>query len=482
MANTNGVRFPKKGLSREQLLQQMKDEKIADLKWRDGRSFCLIYYPGEERAQMVQDAYNLFFTENALNPMSFPSLRKYEAEVVAMVADLLNGDDETTGTMTSGGTESILMAVKTARDFSKKNRPEINKPEIIIPVTAHPAFDKACHYFKVKPVFVKVENDFRVNVKEVEEKITKNTIMIVGSAPSYPHGVMDPIEELSRVAVHYHLLFHVDSCIGGLILPFIKKLGYSIPSFDFTLEGVTSISADLHKYGYAAKGASVILYKDAELRRHQFFVATEWPGGIYGSSSIAGSRPGGAIAAAWAALRGIGEDGYLEMAKATMEATQKIREGIEAIPELRLMGSPQMSILSFDSDVINIYELADELNILGWHFERLQNPAGLHLTINYIHKDIAEKFLTDLKDTVVRVKKFKIKNFGNAIKVAAIKRLVKILPEGTIAKLQAQFSGKSSINAVRTAPLYGMMGALSGSEDLDQIVLDFLDKLNNLEK
>lgn len=480
MTDRQQIRLPAEGLSREQLQKEIASRRLADLKWKEGKSFCLIYYPGDERAELVQEVYNLYFHENALNPMSFPSLRKFESEVVSMVAGLLGGGTEVSGTMTSGGTESILMAVKTARDHARHLHPEIVKPEIVLPVTAHPAFDKACHYFDVTPVYVPVDTtSFRAKVCEVEKALSPNTILLVGSAPSYPHGVIDPIAELSALALKNKLLLHVDACIGGMLLPFIRKNDSTLPDFDFTLPGVTSISVDLHKYGYAAKGASVILYRNNNLRKYQFFVSTQWPGGIYGSPSLAGSRPGGAIASAWAALTGIGEKGYTEMAEATMRVTGLLKQEIASLPELEIMGDPDMSILAFNSTKVNMYEVADELNLAGWHFERLQNPEGLHLTVNYIHTEaIARQFLQDLKKAVQQAGKFKLKTIGESIKLAAVKRLIKLLPQGTVAKLQSQFSGKAAVNAVRTAPIYGMMGALSGSEDLEQIVLDLLDKLN----
>ncbi|HEY8402553.1 MAG TPA: aspartate aminotransferase family protein [Cytophagaceae bacterium] len=475
--------LPPQGLSPKELSARIQLERSNDLRWKEGKSFCLIYYPGDERAAIIKEAYNALFYENALNPMSFPSLRKFENEVVKIVANLLGGNAATVGTMTSGGTESILMAVKTARDYARVNKPEIRNPEIIVPMTAHPAFEKACHYFNVKPIYIPVDPvSFKADIHATRNAITPETIMLVGSAPSYPHGVMDPVENLSELASEHKLLLHVDACIGGMILPFIKMNGGRVRSFDFSLPGVTSISVDLHKYGYAAKGASVILYKNASLRKHQFFVSTEWPGGIYGSASVSGTRPGAVIAAAWAALMSIGEEGYCEMAKSTMATTEILIKGIREIPELCLMGESEMCIVAFTSNTINMYEVADELNSKGWHFERLQNPPGLHLTVNYIHTSaIASQFLNDLKDAVQKAGKFKLKNIGETIKVAAIKRLIKVLPQGTIAKIQSQFSGSSAVTATRTAPIYGMMGALNGSKDLDEIVLDLLDKLNRID-
>lgn len=468
------VTIPEKGIPKIDLIQQMRAERQNDLKWKQGKSFCLIYYPGREYEEIIQEAYNLFFTENALNPISFPSIRRFENETVRMVLNLMHGNERSAGTMTSGGTESIFLAVKTAADYAAKKKPGII-PEVILPETAHPAFNKACYYLKLKVISIPVKQDFRADVEAMKKTITKNTILLVGSAPSYPHGVIDPLEELSALAVEKDLLFHVDACIGGFMLPFMEKIGYTIPRFDFRLAGVTSISADLHKYGYTAKGASLVLYRDHDLRRYQFFVHTSWAGGIYGSSGLAGSKPGGTIAAAWATLNGIGMEGYKKLANKSMNATKALKTGIIEIPGLYLLGQPDMSILAFTSDKVNIYEVADELNLKGWHFERLQNPAAIHLTVSQIHDGVTQQFLEDLEQAVEKASKHKLRQISTTIKVNVVKRLVKILPPGLLAKIQSQFSGKIK---KRTAPMYGMMGALNGSEDLDEIVLDLLDRLS----
>lgn len=481
MAEGRKYRFPEDALEKEELFRQMEAYKERDLNWQQGKSFCLIYYPGKEKAEMIRKAYNMFFTENALNPISFPSLKNFESEVVSMTADLMNGDEKVAGSMTGGGTESILMAVKSAREYFKKVRKKTGIPEVILPATAHPAFQKACHYFGLKAVAVPVGNDFKADVQAMSAAITRNTALIVASAPSYPQGLIDPIEEISEVARKQKILCHVDSCIGGFMLPFIKKLGYPVPAFDFALPGVTSMSVDIHKYGYSAKGASVILYRNAEIRKHQFFVYTSWSGGIYGSSAISGSRPGGSIAAAWAAIKGIGEKGYLDLAKGTMDTTDRLKEGIARIRELRLMGKPEMSIIAFTSDSVNIYEIADELNLKGWHFERLQKPAGIHLTVSQIHGDVADAFLADLKQAVEDAKQINLNKVKSNIQIAVAKRLIKLLPAGILTKLQAQFSGSSALTSDRTAPMYGMMGAISRTEDLDEIVLDILDKIHRAE-
>ena len=289
------VELPLKRTPAETVLDRMKKLRQDDAKWREGKTWSLVYDAGEELIRFTEEAFTLFMTENGFNPTAFPSLRGFEIDVVSMTAGLLGGDEQTVGNMTSGGTESILMAVKTARDWARNQKPEITSPEMVLPQTAHPAFEKAAQYFCVKSVRVPVHSDFRGHVAAASAAVTADTILMVGSAPSYPHGVLDPIQELAHVAQSNGLLFHVDACIGGMMLPFVRKLGYSLPDFDFRVPGVTSMSVDLHKYGYAAKGASVILYRDKELRRHQFSVHTDWPGGIYASPTMTGTRPGGGV-------------------------------------------------------------------------------------------------------------------------------------------------------------------------------------------
>lgn len=470
------ISIPQTGLDRDALFKRMQQYRAQDTNWRSGKAFCLVYHPGDERAALIKDAYNLFFSENALNPSAFPSLRRFESEVVGMASALLHGNGETEGTMTSGGTESILLAVKTAKEWAKVNMPHVTEPEVIVPASIHPAFNKAFHYFGVKGVIIPVGEDYRVDIKQLRQAINPNTIMLVGSAPSYPHGVIDPIRELSELALQHKILLHVDACVGGFMLPFLRKLGHPIPDFDFHLPGVTSMSADVHKYGYAAKGASVVLYRSATMRKHQFFVHTEWSGGVYGSTTMLGTRPGGAIAAAWAALSSIGINGYLEMAARTMEATKAIHSGISAIPDLYVVGKPDMSIIAFGSKELDIYGIADELNMMGWHFDRQQAPACIHLTISQIHADVYEEFLKDLQRAVDKVKKPSLNKLSTNIQVTAVKGLQKMLSDNAFRKLQGRFSGKSGGENKhgRQAAMYGMMGALSGTGTLEDMVKNVL--------
>ncbi len=399
--------IPEEGKSKEEVLKELKLAQQNDARWEEGRIFSLVFHFSEEHSDLVKSAYNMYIHENGLNPMAFQSLRKFESEVVQMTAFLLNGDDNTVGCMTSGGTESILLAMKTYRDKARKERKKkYFIPEIIIPDSAHVAFLKAGEYFDIKMIHAPVDKTGKVNVKAVERRITPNTIALVGSAPNYPYGTIDPISELSDLAIKYNLNLHVDACVGGFILPWLEKLGENITPFDFRVPGVTSLSADLHKYGYSAKGASVILYRTMDIMKHQLFVSVNFPGGIVMTPGLTGTRPGGAIASAWATLMGLGQNKYLENAKKLSEIVQRMKEGIQAIPELEIVGEPQGPLFAYysKSPEVNIYAVADLLEEKGWHIDRQQKPASIHFMINPLHEKIVDEYLSDLKEAVSRVK------------------------------------------------------------------------------
>lgn len=398
--------IPKQGIAREEVLERMAASRQDDANYKDGKTWSLVYYLGEEHTSFLQQAHNMFFSANALNPMAFKSLMRMEAEVVRMSANLFHGDAKTVGVMTSGGTESILMAVKAYRDLARKKKPWILRPEIIMPSSAHVAFDKAGHYLGVKIVAAPLKDDLTVDVKAVKRLISRRTIALVGSAPGYPHGVVDPIEELAALARKKNLPLHVDGCLGGFLLPFVEKLGFPVPPFDFRVPGVTSISADIHKYGFAAKGASVILYRDMDFLKHQFFAQVNWSGGIYASPSFAGTRPGGPIAAAWAAMHAIGEAGYLEHARQIMDISKTLQAGVNAIEGLRVLGNPQMSVFAYHADEpgLDIFAVSDQMTARGWHIDRQQNPMALHVMVTPAHANSCDAYLADLREAVAHVR------------------------------------------------------------------------------
>lgn len=392
------MELPEKGTPSAELLEEMEGLKDADADWQSGRTWSLVYHASEDVDDVVARAHDLYLFENALNPRAFPSLKRFEKEVAGMTASLLHGPDARGG-MTSGGSESILMAVKTARDRARAER-GVERPKVIAPVSAHPAFDKAAHFCDIEMVHTPLRGDYRADVDAVADALDDDVALVVGSAFGYPHGVVDPIPELASLAAERGVSCHVDSCLGGFVLPFWDRLGHPVPPFDFRVEGVTSISADVHKYGYAAKGASVLLHRPAELYRYQGFVYEGWPGGLYGTRAVQGARGGGPIAAAWAVMRYLGTDGYLRLAEVVWETTQKLRDGVAAVDGLEVVGDPDGSVFAFTSTDGDVFAVGDAMDDRGWHLDRNQLPDALHLMVTPNHASVADRFLEDLRDAV----------------------------------------------------------------------------------
>jgi glutamate/tyrosine decarboxylase-like PLP-dependent enzyme len=390
-------RFPARGAATDDLLAEIRARRGDDGDWRHGRMFSLVYNPGDPELERLQAAIaHEYLHENYLNPFAFPSLLEMEREVVAMVADLLHGSPDS-GKLTSGGTESIFLAVQVARDHARATR-DIPEPQLVTPDTAHPAFAKAAHYLDVEHVVVPVAAGGRADVDAIASAITERTALVVGSAPCYPFGVIDPIPELAAIAGERGALFHVDACLGGWLLPFWERLGEAVPPWDFRVDGVTSVSADAHKYGWCFKGVSVLLHRDPQLLRRQYFIFDAWPGGIYGSATTAGTRPAAPIAAAWATIRHLGEEGYLRLAAEVRDATRAFRTGIEAIDGLRITGDPIFGVFQIESDEHDLSAVCDVLDDRGWRLDRQQ--GGLHLMLSAYHAQVAEDFLADLRDAV----------------------------------------------------------------------------------
>ncbi|XP_045793960.1 sphingosine-1-phosphate lyase [Trifolium pratense] len=401
--------LPSTGLGTS-VLEKMSEEKRKDAVWQ-GKCSGTVYIGGSESSahfSVINEACSMFAHTNPLHLDVFQSVVRFEAEVVAMTAALLGSKEKTSGgqicgNMTSGGTESILLAVKSSRDYMKSKK-GITRPEMIIPESGHSAYDKAAHYFNIKLWRVPVNKNFQADVKAIRRHINKNTVLIVGSSPGFPHGIIDPIEELGQLASSFGICFHVDLCLGGFVLPFARELGYHIPPYDFSVKGVTSISADVHKYGLAPKGTSVVLYRNHEIRKHQFVAVTEWSGGLYVSPTIAGSRPGSLIAGAWAAMMSLGKAGYLENTKAIMDGSKRLQKGIEEIPELFIIGKPDMTIVAFGSNVLDIFEVNDIMSSKGWHLNALQRPNSIHICVTLQHVPVIDDFIKDLKESVNTVK------------------------------------------------------------------------------
>jgi sphinganine-1-phosphate aldolase len=394
--------LPAAGLSKDEVLARLSALRADDKDWRSGRVFSLVFHAGDDVDEVARDASVMFLSENALNPLAFPSVGRMQQDVVDIAADLFHGSDAAAGFMTSGGTESLLLAVKAARNRARTER-AVADPNMVIADSAHAAFHKAGEYFGVAVRKIPVRADWRADVDAMAAAVDDDTVLVVGSAPQYPQGVIDPIPELAALATERDINCHVDACMGGFVLPFAERLGRKVPPWDFRVEGVTSISADLHKLGYSPKGASVLVHRNDALRRHQIFVFDDWLGGFYASSGIAGSKPAGPIAAAWAVLHFLGEEGYLRLTEQTLNASRALIDGVRAIPGLTVLGEPDahnVAIAAEDADAVDVFKVMDALAERGWHLDRQQPPDNLHATVSAGTAPAVTAFLGDLRGCV----------------------------------------------------------------------------------
>jgi len=430
--------LPDEGRNPEELLEEMEARRSGDADWESGKTWSLVYSAGEEVHEIRDKAYEKFASENALNPLAFPSVLGFENEVVNMVADMM-GSPDAVGNVTSGGTESILCSVYAARERFRDVADSDERPTVVMSETAHPAWQKASHYMDLEPVRTEARDDWRADPQAIEDEIDERTALVVVSAPSYPHGVVDPIEEIAGTANEKDIPCHVDACIGGFVLPFLEDAGYEVPPYDFSVDGVTSISADPHKYGYTAKGVSTLLYRDRKLRRYQYYAFDGWSGGVYAAPNFQGTRPAGPIAASWAVMNYIGHDGYVELVEEKMEATERIADHIADTDELAIVSEPDMCLLAIEStdDEVNAWTVQRELSDRGWELERQQDPRSMHLSVMAQHTSIIDGFLEDLDDAVE--------------------------------------TAKDSDTPEATAPLYGLSGSVEDGDDVTEEIVDMLN-------
>jgi sphinganine-1-phosphate aldolase len=405
MSASSATSLPEQGRPQAEVLAELKSYGAQDPDYKANRLWSLVYYLGEEHDAFLGEAYQAFSSANGLNPTAFKSLKRFETEIIAAVAELFHGTPEVCGVVTSGGTESCLLAVKTYRDMARSQR-GVRRPEMVLPVTAHVAWFKAAEYFNVKVRLLPLDAQLHADVRKLPGLVNRNTVMILGSAPEYPHGSIDPIAAMGAMAQARGVPLHVDACVGGFILPFMAMNGRELPLWDYRVPGVTSISADIHKYGFAAKGASTITYRNLDYLRHQMFVYEDWPGGVFASPALLGTRPGGAYAAAWAAMQHFGQSGYRALAAQTLQAFDSMREGIGAMPELYVMGEPTGPLLAYGSRdaAVNIFAVGDQMDAKGWTVNRLQKPDGLHAMITAGHLAVVDDYLRDLKEAVATVR------------------------------------------------------------------------------
>ena len=412
------MKFPEQGMEPASVLAELRCRKQGDIAWQEGRSPAFVFKANSTVETLGRDAFVEYFAENALGALSaFPSVRGLEQEVVAMALDLFHGPEGAAGFMSTGGSESILLAVQACRKRARERRGQPHHcGNIVASETLHPAFDKAASLMDLQIRRIPVGQDWRADIVAMEAAIDADTILLVGSAPNFPYGMIDPIAELSRIALARDLWLHVDACVGGYLAPFARMLGRSLPSFDFELQGVCSLSADLHKYGFAPKPASTVLYRSAELAAYQPFEYNDWPSGRFLTTTLVGTRPAGGVAAAWATLRHLGKSGYCSIAKELLEGVDLYRAALSEIDELYIVGEPDLAIVAFGATTLDAYAIAKQLAARGWLPSLVKRPRAIHRMMSMLHIDTQAQHVQDLKEAVLMVRR---QGSGDAAKMEA---------------------------------------------------------------
>ncbi len=472
------MHLPQQPTTRDAIMASLDDFKAMDMDWQSGKMFAYNYKAPPETEAVCKEAYMHFLGENGLDPTAVPSVMELEKRIVRMTANLLRGDENVVGNFTSGGTESILLSVKTARDYARATK-GITAPELIMPRTAHCAFHKACQYFDIKPVITGFDpQTYRADVEQMRAAVTPNTIMVMGSAPGYAQGVIDPIEEIGELALEHDLLFHVDGCVGGIQLSIMREMPeYDVPPFDFTVPGVTQISADWHKYGYASKGASTVLYKTPELRRHQIFASSQSTTYALVNTTILSTRSGGPMAGVWATVHHLGREGYERIARDSMDATYKLCDAINATGDLYVLGKPEFCMFSFASDTINVFELQDEIVKRGWYvqpqFSTDSSPHNLHVSMNLHCVPRIDEFIPVLHESLAAVKANQA-----ALKIETVREQVQAMAAAMSPEALAQLSAMAGINGSDLPDRMAMLNSVLDSlprEMCDDLLIGYLN-------
>ncbi len=399
------MRIPAHGIGRDHVRTALESFRAHDVKWQTGRTWAYVYDAGDEAKDVAAESFTAYMGENALDPTAFPSMLALETQIVAMVAHHASAPESVVGNFTSGGTESIFCAMKAARDWARATKPHISRPQVLLPHTAHASFHKVAHFLCLDVVTVPVDlNTYQADPVAMRAAVTPDTIMIVGSAVSYAHGVVDPIAELGAIAEDHGLWLHVDGCIGGFLLPYFRRFGGEFPVYDFAIPQVTSMSIDLHKYAFAPKGASVVLYRDASYRQYAFYACSGWSGYTVVNTTVQSTKGGGPLAAAWAMLNYFGDDGYEALFGRCWDATRRLVDGVREIPDLRVLVEPHSNLLAFTSDTVSVFHICDEMKFRGWFIQPQLAFGGskenIHLSINPKAVECVEPMLADLRDCV----------------------------------------------------------------------------------
>jgi glutamate/tyrosine decarboxylase-like PLP-dependent enzyme len=388
-------------LTDTEIIDQLAAMKTADVRWREGRVFSLAYFVDDATSEIADRAHRMFAGDNGLNTAAFPSLQRIQDDLVSTVRTWCDGDADTAGFVTSGGTESLLLAVKAARERGRTER-GITEPNVVLPMSAHAALEKGCYYFGVESRRVPVGSDWRADVAAMADATDENTVLLVASAPQYPQGVIDPVEAIAALAEQRNINCHVDACMGGVTLHYMSRLGMLTPHWNFRVAGVTSISVDLHKYGYATKGCGVLIHRNRQLRAHQTFMTDRWLGGRYGSSGFLGTKGGGPWAAAWAVMHHLGDEGYLDATRDARNGALLLAEAVNRIPGLTLLAPPDTTLVAFTA-AGGSTTLAAALKERGWYVDQQGPPPSLHCTVHAGHVATLPAFIADLEELTARL-------------------------------------------------------------------------------
>jgi glutamate/tyrosine decarboxylase-like PLP-dependent enzyme len=398
------MQMPEQGREWPDIETEMMARGQGEAQWRDGKTAVYVFNAGEDIAAVQKEAYAAYMSENGLGPLAFPSLAQMEKDVIAMGLGLLHGPEGSTGAMTSGGTDSITMAIKTARDYARSKGKALGKANIVLPQSAHLAFDKACHLMdvEVRRIPIMTDGTYQADVEAMIAACDESTVMMVGSAPNFPHGIIDPIEALGEAAERKGVWLHVDACVGGYFAPFARMNGVAVPAFDFEVPAVHSMSADLHKYGYAAKGASTVLFRSEELYQHMPFDMNQWSGAPMKTPTLAGTRPGGAISAAWAVMNYLGIEGYKRLQGSVCETRQRVEEGVKRLG-FEVLGDPMLGLVAFRHPDHHAFAIYGEIYRRGWFTSVTKEPPSLHLMLSPKHSEVIDEYLADLEASVEAV-------------------------------------------------------------------------------
>lgn len=471
--------IPSRGLSRDEVFAGLEHFRSGDVGWRSGRMWAYVYDAGNEVEDVTKDAYASFLTENGLDPTVFPSTLLLENAVVGAMARHLNAPEGAAGSFTSGGTESVMLAVKTARDHARATRPEVTRPNIVLPDTAHACFQKAAYYMDLETRITPVDDGYRADVDAMAAATDDQTILLVGSAVSYAHGVVDPIERIAGLARERGVLCHVDGCIGGFVLPYFRRLGAEIPPFDLSVPGVTSISCDLHKYAFAPKGASVVLYSSRELRKHQIYACSTWSGYTIINNTIQSTKSAGPLAAAWAALNFIGDDGYLALCRRMYEATRQVCERVRRHPDLFLLAEPDTNLVAVGSNTVDVFHVVDEMKLRGWFIQPqlgyANSPKNFHLSVNPKAERWVDDLFADLDVAIEAARELPSGNLASLVEGMLAGGDGELSPDGF-----DQMLGAVGIDGVelpeRMAPINEILDSLP-PKVREQMLVDFVNQL-----